>query len=152
MKLIRAPRACSEAGSVLLLIPACVLVVVVLASIATDMALAHLRQRQAFDLAGAAANDAVTAGVDQDLLRSGAYDLDPAAVRATVDQAVMASELATHVVGRPQVTVDDARVEVSIEVEVDYLFTGALPGTPDDTTVTATASAAAVQPSQEAAP
>jgi hypothetical protein len=133
---------------VLLLIPACVLVVVVLASIATDMALAHLRQRQAFDLAGAAANDAVTAGVDQDRLRAGAYDLDPAAVQAIVDQAVMASELAPHVVGRPVVTVDDDRVEVSIDVEVDYLFTAALPGTPDGTTVTATASATAVQPGE----
>jgi hypothetical protein len=129
-----------------------VLVVGVLASIATDMALAHLRQRQAFDLAGAAANDAVTAGVDQDLLRSGTYDLDPAAVRATVDQAVLASELAPHVVGRPQVTVDDDRVEVSIEVEVDYLFTGAMPGAPDGTTVTATASAAAIQPGAGGAP
>jgi hypothetical protein len=49
-------------------------------------------------------------------------------------------------VGRPQVTVNDDRVEVSIEVEVDYLFTAAIPGAPDGTTVTATASAAAVQP------
>jgi hypothetical protein len=149
---IRTTRASSEAGSVLLLIPACVLVVIVLASIATDMALAHLRQRQAFDLAGAAANDAVTAGVDQDLLRSGTYDLDPAAVRATVDQAVMASELSPHVVGRPQVTVDDDRIEVSIEVEVEYLFTGAIPGAPGGATVTATASAAAVQPMSGADP
>jgi hypothetical protein len=37
-------------------------------------------------------------------------------------------------------------VEVSLTVEADYLFTGALPGTPDGTTVHATASATAVQP------
>jgi hypothetical protein len=126
--------------------PACVLVVLVLASIAVDMALVQLRQREAFDLASSAANDAVTAGADPDALRSGGFALDPGAAEATVERTIAASDLARHLVGRPSVRVAGDTVEVSLRLEADYLFTGALPGTPDGTTVTATASATAVAP------
>ena len=44
-----------------MLVPAGLLIVLVMASIAVDMSLVHLRQRQAYDLASAAANDAATA-------------------------------------------------------------------------------------------
>ena len=75
-----------DRGSVLMLLPACVLVVIVLASIAVDMAMVHLRQREALDLAASAANDAVTAGADPARLRAGGFDLDAGAVQATVDR------------------------------------------------------------------
>jgi uncharacterized membrane protein len=135
-----------DRGSVLMLLPACVLVVIVLASIAVDMAMVHLRQREALDLAASAANDAVTAGADPDRLRAGGFDLDAGAVQATVDRAIAASDLAPHLAGRPTVRIAGDTVEVSLTVEADYLFTGALPGTPEGTTVHATASATAVQP------
>ena len=44
-------RGASDRGSVLMLVPAAVLIVLVMASIAVDMSLVHLRQRQAHDLA-----------------------------------------------------------------------------------------------------
>jgi hypothetical protein len=135
-----------DRGSVLMLMPACVLVVVVLASIAVDMAMVHLRQREALDLAASAANDAVAAGADPALLRSGTFGLDPGRVQATVERTVAASSLAPHLVGRPRVRLAGDTVEVTLDVEADYLFTGAMPGTPDATTVHATASATAVQP------
>ena len=59
-----------DRGSVLLLVPAAVLIVLVMASIAVDMSLVHLRQRQAHDLAAQAANDAATGAADQAALRS----------------------------------------------------------------------------------
>lgn len=129
-----------------MLMPACVLVVLVLASIAVDMALVHLRQREALDLAASAANDAVTAGADPARLRAGDFGLDAGRVHATVDRTIAASDLAPHVVGRPSVRIAGDTVEISLDVEADHLFTGAMPGAPDTTTVHATASATAVQP------
>jgi Flp pilus assembly protein TadG len=136
----------SDRGSALLLIPASVLIMLVLASIAVDMSLVHLRQRQALDVAASAANDAVTAGVDTTALRSGTFAVQPAAARQVVARTVAASEMAPHLVGPPEVSVDGDRVEVRLTLRADYLFTGAMPGTPDATTVTALASATAVEP------
>jgi hypothetical protein len=123
-----------------------VLVVLVLASIAVDMALVHLRQRQAADAAASAANDAVTAGVDVGALRQGRYALDPGGVRAVVDRSLATSEVAPHLAGPAQVTIAGDRVEVVLTVEAEHLFTAAVPGAPDHTTVTARASATAVSP------
>lgn len=135
-----------DRGSALMLLPAGVLVVLVLASIAVDMSLVHLRQRQGFDVAAAAANDAVTAAADPRLLRTGAYEIDPGQARAVVQRSVAASGLAPHVVGGPQVTVDGDTVEVLLTVAARHLFTGAVPGAPDRTIVSATASATAAEP------
>lgn len=126
--------------------PACVLVVLVLASIAIDMALVHLRQREALDLAASAANDAVTAGADPGRLRAGSFGLDAGRMHATVERTIAASGLAHHLVGGPTVRISGESVEVALAIEADYLFTGAMPGTPDSTTVHVTASATAVQP------
>lgn len=140
-----APRP-ADRGSALLLMPACVLIMLVLASITVDMALVHLRQRQALDVAASAANDAVTAGVDTAALRSGTFVVHPTNAREVVARAVAASEVAPHLAGPPEVTVDDDRVEVRLTLRADYLFTGVMPGTPEATTVTATASATAMSP------
>jgi hypothetical protein len=127
-----------------MLMPASLLIVLVLASIAVDMSLAHLRTRQAFELAAAAANDAAAAGADQGRLRTGSYVLDPEASRAVVGEVVAASELASELAGPPVVTVTDDGVHVEIAVEVDYIFAGVVPGAPDGTVVEASATATAV--------
>jgi hypothetical protein len=129
-----------------MLMPAAVLVVLVLASIAVDMALVQLRQRQAFDLAAAAANDAVTAGADRAALRSGEYRLDPAAVEAVVASSVAASELAPSLAGPPEVTITPDGVEVTVTLTADYLFADVIPGAAEGTTVTASALATAEPP------
>lgn len=132
-----------DRGSALMLLPAGVLIVLVLASIAVDMALLQLRQRQAFDLASSSANDAVTAGVDRAGVRSSRYVLDRAATRAAVERSIAASELAPDLAAPPDVTVGVDTVEVTITLAADYVFAGVVPGAADGTTVTATASATA---------
>jgi hypothetical protein len=136
-----------DRGSTLLLVPAGFLVVLILASIAIDMSLVHLRQRQAVDVASGAANDVVTAVVDESRLRGGSgLGLDQSAAEAAVERIVASSDLAPNVVGSPVVRVTADSVEVELTVEADYIFTGAVPGAPDGTTVTARASASANAP------
>ncbi len=139
-------RSPDERGSVLMLVPAGVLIVFVLASIAVDMSLVHLRKRQAFDLASAAANDAATAGADEAALRSGSYVIEPESARAVVDDVVAASELAPHLAAPPSVTVTADGVSVEIALEADYIFAGVVPGAPDGTVVAASAAALAEAP------
>lgn len=134
-----------DAGSALMLMPAGLLIVLVLASIAVDMSLVHLRKRQAFELAAAAANDAATAGVDQGRLRTTQeYVLDPDTTRAVVIDVVAASELAPQLAGPPVVTVTGTGVLVELELEADYIFADVVPGAPDGTVVAASATATAV--------
>ena len=141
-----ARRRPDERGSVLMLVPAGVLIVFVLASIAVDMSLVHLRKRQAFDLASAAANDAATAGADQAALRSGSYVIEPGSARTVVADVVGASELAPHLAAPPSVTVTAEGVSVEITLEADYIFAGVVPGAPDGAVVAASATAVAETP------
>jgi Flp pilus assembly protein TadG len=133
-----------DRGSALILMPAGLLIVLVLASIAVDMSLVHLRKRQAFELAAAAANDAATAGVDQGRLRTThEYVLDPERARAVVADVVAASELAPELARPPVVIVTTTGVRVELALEADYIFADVVPGAPDGTEVTATATATA---------
>lgn len=67
-------------GSVLLLIPAGILIVLVLAAITLDSAVVFLAEREASSAAAAAANDLAALAADPQTLRdSGAFTLDPAA-------------------------------------------------------------------------
>ena len=134
-----------ERGSALMLMPAGLLIVLVLASIAVDMSLVHLRKRQAFELAAAAANDAATAGADQGRLRTTqTYVLDPERARAVVADVVAASELAPQLARPPVVTVTGAGVRVELALEADYIFADVVPGAPDGMVVTASATATAL--------
>jgi hypothetical protein len=135
-----------DRASVLLLVPAAVLIVLVMASIAIDMALVQLRHRQAYDLAAGAANDAATAAADQGALRAGSYRLDPEAARRVVERVVAASELAPEMAGAPAVRVTREGVEVEVALRADYIFAGVVPGAPDGRTVRATATASAGLP------
>jgi hypothetical protein len=130
-----------------MLVPAAVLIVLVLASIAVDMSLLHLRQRQAHDLAAEAANDAATAAADQGALRDGDYVLDEEEARRVVTAAVRAGDRAPDVVGAPEVRITGDVVEVEVALHADYVFAGVVPGAPDGRTVRGTATATAVRPS-----
>jgi hypothetical protein len=141
------PAVGRDRGSALMLMPAGLLIVLVLASIAVDMSVVHLRKRQAFELAAAAANDAVTAAVDQGRLRTTHdYLLDPERARAVVADVVAASEVAPELAGPPVVTVTAAGVRVELALEADYIFADVVPGAPDRTEVTGSATATAAAP------
>ena len=140
------PRRGGDHGSVLMLVPAGLLIVLIMASIAVDMSIVQLRQRQAHDLAAGAANDAATAAADTAQIRSGSYTVDADAASAVVGRIVAASDLAPDVVGGPVVRVTGNVIEVEVSLYADYIFATAVPGASDGVTVTARASAVAQEP------
>ena len=78
-------RAAGDRASTLLLFPAALLIVVVLAAVTVDLARLHLARRDLDDLAAAIGNDVTTLGIDEtELRRTGAYRLDPVRVRELV--------------------------------------------------------------------
>lgn len=110
-------------GSVLLLFPAAVLVLVVIASLAVDRAIVFGAQRELVATAETAANDGAAAGLDLDALRAGG----PIRYDATrVDRAVRAA------VGDPSVTVSwivsDGILRVRLTRQVHLIFAPAVPG------------------------
>jgi len=136
-----------ERGSVLLLVPAGVLVVIVLASIAVDFAIAFLGEREVASLATAAANDAATAAVDEAHLRAtGEFRIDPDRAEDVVAATIAASSLDLDL--DPAVVdvidLDGApAVRVRLTGRIDYVFAPALPGAPDGADVGASAVAVA---------
>ncbi len=142
------PRDASERGSVLMLMPAAVLVVVVLAAMAVDFAILFLGERELADVAAAAANDASAAALDRDafydcrglVLNAGrARDVATAAVTARTSDAVRLSAVDVTVANgpaRPQVT-------VAVRGTVALVFSTALPGAATTGTVQAQAVAVA---------
>ncbi len=133
-----------QRGSVLLLVPAGVLIVVVLGAIAVDLSLAHLGRRELASAAAAAANDAVTYGVDEAAVRAGeGYRLDPDRVWTAVSAALAARRMEVHLEAPVIEIVQPASVRVTLTGRVDYIFGRALPGGPDSAQVAATASAVA---------
>ena len=108
-------------GSVLMLMPAAVLIVLLLGAIAVDSAIVYLRQRQAYNVAFDAANDAAGAGFDLAVAREeGEIVYDPARVEALARQAVEAAgiEDLELVDARP----DGDEVVVTVAVTVRHLF------------------------------
>jgi hypothetical protein len=137
----------ADRGSVLLLVPTGVLVVVVLAAIAVDTGVALLGEREAAALAEGAANDAATAAVDEAAYRAGGeFRIDEARARRVVagTMAATSSELeAVRVeVGFPVVDGQPA-VQVTVAGTIDTVFARALPGGPEGFEVEATATAVA---------
>jgi hypothetical protein len=138
-------RAGRDRASVLMLMPAGVLVVLLLGAIAFDLSVVFLRQRQASSLAVDVANDLATAALDEEAFRAdGRYRLDPSRAEELADSLVHASDLGDEVIELDVTVPTPDSVEIHVVVAVDYVFAKAIPGTRDGTTVEATATAAAV--------
>lgn len=134
-----------ERASVLMLVPAALLVVLVLSSITFDLSLVHLARREALAGAEAAANDAVTGGLDERALRAGeGYVLDPDRVNRVAHRSLAARGLVDRLAEPPRVDRDGSTVRVTLALRVDYVFAPALPGLDHRTVVRASASATAV--------
>ena len=116
-----------ERGSVLMLMPAAVLVVLVLAAIAVDLSARFVGQREAIAAAEGAANDAVSAGVDlRSLDGPTPPTLDPAAARRVALRSLAAQGVLDQLVGSPQVSVPDpTTVVVRLRVRVRPIFSSA---------------------------
>jgi Flp pilus assembly protein TadG len=134
-----------ERASVLMLMPAGVLVVLLLGAIAFDLSLVFLRQRQASSLAVDVANDLATAALDEDAFRAdGRFQLDADRAEELGRTLVESSDLGEGVVDVEVVVVGPDAVEVRVVVHVEYVFAKAIPGASDGTTVEAAATAVAV--------
>ncbi len=138
-----------EHGSALLLFPAGVLILVVLAALSFDLSWAFQRKRALLELADTAAEEAVTVGLDDARLRAdGAYCLDPAHAARAVQAAVDASALGASVVSvrlRDRTGAGCANgVIVQLQAHSDYPFSHAIAGSSAGTTLTATAEAIAL--------
>lgn len=130
-------------GSVLMLMPAAVLILVILGGITFDFAHLYLAKRELTSLAEGAANDAVTYGLDQASVHRGeGYALDPDRVVTAVEASVDTHSPDLHLIGSPRVEiVSPSEVRVTITARIDYVFTRAVPGAPNAETVTVAATA-----------
>ena len=143
-------EASTERGSVLMLVPAAVLVLVILGAIAVDFSVAFLGQRELASAAGAAANDAATAISEsafyqgRDASGAGAIRIDEERARRVVDQALVARAPRGVAIVERQVDPSEGQVCVVLRGRVDYVFARAIPGMADAGNVEARATATAV--------
>jgi uncharacterized membrane protein len=134
-----------ERGTVLMLMPAAVLVLLMLGGIAFDYAHLYLAKRELSSLAEGAANNAASDGVDEAAVRRGdGYLLDPDLVARSVLASIAARPADLQLVGEPTVELlSPTTVQVTITARIQYVFTKAVPGARTSETVTVRAVAEA---------
>lgn len=104
-----------------MLMPAAVLIVLLLGAIAVDSAIVYLGQRQAYNAAFDAANDAAGAGIDAGLAReTGEIAYDAARVEELARAAIEASGIQD--LRMIDTVIDGDEVAVTVEIEIDHLF------------------------------
>lgn len=132
-----ADRSCR--GSVLMLMPAAVLVFLVLGVLAVDAASVFLVQRQLANTAVAAANDAVAAVDVEAFYGDGSFRLDRPRVQQVVEQTLERFGLEGLDGLQAVATVEGDSVEVTITAEVDQIFSGSISAGDASADVAATA-------------
>ena len=119
----------NEKGSVLMLVPAGFLVLMLLAAIAVDSAVAYQARNQLHDALTAAANDAVGGAVDSpSFYTHGSVVLDTAAVASIVCRSVEAQDLGPLHGLRLGLAVSGDAVRVTGQATVDAVFGRFVPG------------------------
>ncbi|MFP5376927.1 MAG: hypothetical protein ACLGIO_09130 [Acidimicrobiia bacterium] len=140
----------ADAGSVLMLVPAGVLVLFVLGAIAVDAAIGFLAQRELSATAAAVANDAATVALAEDR-----FYADDAAGRLEVDEGAAAEVVRRGLELRAPRGVHDVswsvraagdQVCVTLTGRVPYLFSRIVPGAPQHAAVRGRAVATAARP------
>ena len=139
-------------GSVLMLVPAAVLVLLVLAAIVVDSAIAFLGQRELTAAAAAAANDAATAAISERTFYrptagdpAASIEIDDDAARRVVEAAIAARAPRGVLLTGLSVRAPGRQVCVALAGEVEYLFAQALPGAPERARVEGRAVSTAVE-------
>jgi uncharacterized membrane protein len=121
-----------DRGSVLLLFPAALLITLVLASIAVDSAIVYLRQREAYNVAYDAANDAATLAIDRARLdATGEIAIDADRAVYYVLGVIEGADIDGLVVRDVQVV--GTTVSVTVTYRVDRIFASVVPGTDERT-------------------
>lgn len=137
----------SERASVLLLMPAAIMIVVVLGALAVDVGLSRVRARELRFVAASAANDAL-AGLDVAALRSdGTIRIDVNDAREIVSAAVATGPLPEAEIESVSVAEDAlGRLEITVRLslDVELLIAPAIPGSPGSVRISATESVVVV--------
>lgn len=111
----RRARLQREDGNTLVLFPAAVLVMFLLASMAIDAALTFSDQRRLADIAAAAANNAASAASDEAYFGEGAQlAIDAGAAAQRVDAVVAARDDATRIAATCNAAVGDDGLSVTV--------------------------------------
>jgi Flp pilus assembly protein TadG len=135
-------RSCNrDRGTVLMLMPAAVVVLLVLGAISFDFAHLYLAKRELQAAAESAANDAVTFGIDQAAVRRGdGIRFDDRSVIEAVEASLAAHGTGLDLVAPPRVEeVGATQVRVTVTGRVDFVFVAVVPGAARSSVVTATA-------------
>lgn len=128
----------AERASVLMLMPAAVLIMIILGALAVDRAVIFAAQRELVSTAQAAANDAAGLSVDIDQLRTGGnIEVDAESIGDAVGLATRAVEPGTRVSWELQ----GAVVVVRLERDVHLIFAQGIPGAAGTQTVMAVGTA-----------
>jgi Flp pilus assembly protein TadG len=129
-----------QRGSVLLLLPAAVLVFLILGALCVDFGMAYSAERQLSNAAAAAANDAATQAVDLDhLYATGDVRLRPERASQVATASVAAKRLERLDAAVGSVEVDGNLVRVTVTGRAHYIFAKAVPGGPEGVDVEASA-------------
>lgn len=142
-------RRVDERASVLMLVPAGLLVLILLAAIAVDSSIAFMARRELDNVAASAANDAVTRAIsEQALQQQRPGDISTvapteSAVRAAVEQAFASHEWNGVAAQLEEVSLNAAgdTVTVTSRAEAPYIFSSAIPGVSDHAVVRSQVSA-----------
>jgi hypothetical protein len=136
-----------DRGSALMLMPAALLVVFVLGSIALEFAVVSMRQRALANAADAAANDAATVAIDAGTLRAtGEVVLDPQIVVDVIGRSLRAQGVELAAAPVIEISPDGRSIRLELVQRVPYVIARALPGD-DGTTVRAVVRATTVETS-----
>ncbi len=130
-----------QRGSVVMLVPAGVLVMVVLGSIALDFSIAFMAERVLAAAAAAAANDAAGAIDEARFRRTGEIRLDAREARAAALAALRRRSSAFDL--DPTIRIRGRQVEVVLRSRARFVFARAIPGAPRSTAIEARAEATA---------
>lgn len=119
-----------ERGTALVMVPACMLVVLGLGTIAVDGAVLHAAQRRLLAVCAAAADDAAGMVDARAVQLDGTVALDPVAARRVALARLVPARQIGEPVGRPAVHSDAAAgtVDVAATVDVGRLVFRLLPG------------------------
>jgi hypothetical protein len=122
------PRRPRTEGSALALVPAGFLVLILLAAIAVDSAVAFLGQRQLGDALAAAANDAAAAAVsDSTFYGSGQITIDPSEAATVVCESMAAQRPNLQDI-QVSIAVAGSTIAVRATAQVQEVFGRVLPG------------------------
>jgi Flp pilus assembly protein TadG len=132
-----------DRGTVLLLFPAAVFVMCVLAALVVDTAHATMLRRELQNAADAAANNAAALGIDAGALRAGATVIDSARAEAIVNESLAHQNIRGVVNVEVRVENDDT-VVVELHAVHPSVFARAIPGADPEVRVPARARARAL--------